>query len=159
MGARTGAEGPAIERTATEISALERLATRTARGQRGWAVWWRFVETWAGLAVAALSAVAGLAILSAEENQAPAAALALTSAVLGAVLGFTRPAEQAHKAATLALLCEGFERRARYARTLTLQELDADGARSLLAGLADRWDAIRWDDLQNQLDKQTPGRP
>ncbi|MFE0579179.1 MULTISPECIES: hypothetical protein [unclassified Streptomyces] len=144
---------------AEEISALEELAAKTARGQRSWAVWWRFVETWAGLTVAVLSALAGVSVLASQQHQGPAAVLALASSALGAVLGFSRPADQARKAETLALLCEGFARRARQARTLTLPDLDAEDSRRLLSALTERWETIRWDDLQDQLDRHGPQGP
>ncbi|NXY98300.1 hypothetical protein HYE82_28800 [Streptomyces sp. BR123] len=145
--------GPA----AAELTALELQAERVARGQRGWAAWWRFLETWAGLVVALLSAVAGATVLADEAVQGPVAALALAAAGLSAALGFLRPAERARKAETLAVLCEEFARDARYARLLGPADGDGAAARRAVVAMAARWTALRWDDLRDQLDVHDPG--
>lgn len=144
-----------VERVAAEIKELEALAGRTASGQRGWAAWWRFIEMWMGLAVAVLSALAGVVILTAD-SRTVAAVLSLSAAGMSAVLGFTRPADKARKAEMLALRCDEFERRARYERLLAVVELDAKGARSRLVDIAERWHQIRWDDLHNRLENGSP---
>ncbi|WP_432137521.1 MULTISPECIES: hypothetical protein [unclassified Streptomyces] len=136
-----------------EIVLLEGTAARLAAGQRKWAAWWRFVETWAGLTVAILSALAGVSILEEQRNQLMAGVFALTASGLSATLGFVQPSGRARKADLLALRCSEFERRARHVRLITLPDSDRAEAFALVGDLTQRWEAICWDDVNDRLEQ------
>lgn len=128
------------EAIADELERLEESAKYSAQSQFEQAKRWRVINLWLGVPASGLAAIAGATALVTAAGRVIAGLVALTSAVLGAILTTINASHRMNQAAAAANAYLEIQTAARQAREIDLPSWTMEEARSALAELTARRD-------------------
>ncbi|MGW7759049.1 SLATT domain-containing protein [Streptomyces violaceusniger] len=123
-----------------ELERLEESAMYSAQSQFEQAKRWRLINLWLGVPASGLAAIAGAMALVTAAGRVIAGLVALTAAVLGAILTTINASHRMNQAASAANAYLEIQTAARQARDIDLPAWTVEEARSALAELTARGD-------------------